>query len=269
MRRNQEVLMLLAVDIGNTNIVFGVHDGGTWLHHWRVRTVRDKMADEYGVLLRALLREADLGMTDFDHVAIASVVPPLTGRMMEMLAAQTSGMPLVINHETARALTFAVDNPAEVGADLIADAVAAYDRTHDACIVVDFGTATTFTAVSEEGVFQGVAIAPGLNLAASALAGRTAQLPQIPLSAPPHAIGTNTVHAIQAGVVLGYVGLVEGMVARFRSEMGTKAQVIATGGLSSIVAPLTDCFSAVDPWLTLDGIRIIAEHTFADRPSAC
>lgn len=256
--------MLLAVDIGNTNIVFGVHDGIKWLHHWRVRTVRDKMSDEYGVLLRALMREAGLGMGAFDHVAIASVVPPLTGRLRTLLAAESPGVPLVIGHETSAMLAFAVDNPAEVGADLIANAVAAYDRVHDACIVVDFGTATTFTAVSQEGVFQGVAIAPGLNLAAGALASGTAQLPQVPLSAPPHAIGTNTVHAIQAGVVLGYVGLVEGMVARFRDEMGAQAQVIATGGLSSIVAPLTGCFSAVDPWLTLDGIRIIAEHTFAD-----
>ena len=150
------------------------------------------------------------------------------------------------------------DNPIEVGADLIANAVAAYERFHDACIVVDFGTATTFTAVSAAAEFLGVAIAPGVNLAASALAGGTAQLPLTALTPPPRAIGTNTIHAIQSGVVLGYVGLVEGMIDRIRAELREDAPVVATGGLSRLIAPLTDRFSDIDPWLTLDGIRLIA-----------
>ncbi|MGC9346974.1 MAG: type III pantothenate kinase [Anaerolineae bacterium] len=252
--------MLLAMDIGNTNVVFGVHDGARWIHHWRVRTVRDKMADEYGVLLRMLLGEADLVMTSFDRIAISSVVPPLTGRMEEMIADQTSVAPLVISHDVVQGLTFAVDNPSEVGADLMANAVAAYARVRGACVIVDFGTATTFTAVSETMTFLGVAIAPGVNLAASALAGGTAQLPQIRLEVPPRAIGTNTVRAIQSGILLGYVGLVEGMISRFEAEIGGDVQVLATGGLSSVIAPLTKRFSMVDPWLTLDGVRIIVEH---------
>ncbi len=262
--------MLLAVDIGNTNILFGVHDGSDWSHHWRVRTVRDKMADEYGVLVRALLREASLALADFDRIVIASVVPPLTGRIEEMLADETSVTPLVISHSVDTGLRYAIDNPAELGADLIADAVAANARLEEACIVVDFGTATTFTAIAADAVVLGVAIAPGMNLAASALAGGTAQLPQIRLSPPGRAIGRNTVDSIRSGVVLGYVGLVEGMISRFQAEMmqssagispsGSDIKVLATGGLSSIIAPLTRRFYAVDPWLTLDGIRIIGER---------
>ncbi len=252
--------MLLAVDIGNTNVVFGVFDGTGWRHHWRVRTVREKMADEYGVLFRGLLGERGLAMRDFERIVIASVVPPLTGRIEEMIADESAADPLVINHTTDTGLTFAVDNPAEVGADLIANAVAAYQRVRGACIVVDFGTAATFTAVSVDATFLGVAIAPGMNLAASALAGGTAQLPQVRLSSPTQVIGTNTVRAIQSGVMFGYVGLVEGIIDRFRAEMGTTAPVIATGGLSSLISPLTNRFSAVDPWLTLDGIRIIGER---------
>jgi type III pantothenate kinase len=251
--------MLLAMDVGNTNVMIGVHDGIAWRHHWRVRTVRDKMADEYGVLIRALLREVDLTMADFDRIVIASVVPPLTGRIEEMLAGESPVVPLVINHTVEMGLRFAVDNPAELGADLIADAVAAYKRLKGACIVVDFGTATTFTAVSDGPVLMGVAIAPGINLAASALSGGTAQLPQVRLTPPARAIGTNTVHSIQSGILLGYVGLVEGMIRRFRAEMCEEAPVIATGGLSSIIAPLTELFAVVDPWLTLDGVRLIGE----------
>lgn len=256
--------MLLAVDIGNTNIVFGAHDGEQWLRHWRVRTVRDKMPDEYGVLLRTFLGEVALTFEDFDRLVISSVVPPVTGTIREMLMAQTSLEPLIVSHTVATGLTFAVDNPAEVGADLIANAVAAYARFQRACVIVDFGTATTFTAVSAKAEFLGVAIAPGVNLAASALAGGTAQLPQIYLAAPPKAIGTNTVHAIQSGIVLGYLALVEGIIDRFLMEFsstngsGSAVTVVATGGLSRLIAPLSDCFTEVDERLTLEGIRLIA-----------
>ncbi len=257
--------MLLAVDVGNTNVVFGVHDGECWLHHWRVRTVRDKMPDEYGALLRMLLREAEMTMAAFDRIAMASVVPPLTGRMEEMFAEQTALTPLVVSHEVKTGLTFAVDNPSEVGADLIADAVAALALNSGPCVVVDFGTATTFTAVSGMGTFMGVAIAPGVNLSAAALSGGTAQLPQVRLQAPPQALGTNTIHAIQSGVLLGYVSMVEGMLARFEREVTNRlgidtVTILATGGLANVIAPLTDALSWVEPWLTLDGIRMIAEQ---------
>lgn len=250
--------MLLAVNVGNTNIVFGIHDGEKWLRHWRVRTVRDKMPDEYGVLFRDFLREAGVALDALEQAAISSVVPPITDRMEEMLVAQTGVTPLIISTAVKTGLTFALDNPAELGADLVADGVAAYDRVRDACIVVDFGTATTFSAVSADATFLGVAIAPGVNLAMSALAGGTAQLPQIRLIAPPHPIGTNTVHSIQSGIVLGYVGMVESLIARFREQMGVPAPALATGGLARLIAPLTCCFVAVDERLTLDGIRLIA-----------
>ncbi|MBN1873850.1 MAG: type III pantothenate kinase [Anaerolineae bacterium] len=263
--------MLLAVDIGNTNIVFGIHDGIDWLNHWRIRTVRDKMPDEYAVLFREFLREAGqarvqmqasgqlpaFGYT-FDQVVLSSVVPPLTGRMEEMLTAQTGIQPLIVNHKINTGLRFAVDNPQEVGADLIANAVAAYERFHTACIAVDFGTATTFTAVSADAVFLGVAIAPGVNLAAAALAGGTAQLPQIQIAPPPNPIGTNTVHAIQSGIVLGYVGLIEAIIKRFCEQIGHDVPVAATGGLARLIAPLTQRFAVVDEWLTLEGVRLIA-----------
>ncbi len=250
--------MLLAVNVGNTNIVFGIHDGEQWLRHWRVRTVRDKMPDEYGVLFRDFLREADVALDSLEQVAISSVVPPITDRMEEMLVEQTGVTPLIVSTAVKTGLTFAIDNPAELGADLVADGVAAYDRVRDACIVVDFGTATTFSAVSADATYLGVAIAPGINMAMSALAGGTAQLPQIRLSAPPRPIGTNTVHSIQSGIVLGYVGMVESLIARFREQMGVPAQALATGGLARLIAPLTSCFTATDEWLTLDGIRLIA-----------
>ncbi len=250
--------MLLAVDVGNTNVVFGVHDGDRWLHQWRVRTVREKMPDEYAVLFRGFTREAGLSMDGFDQVVLSSVVPPLTGKMEEMLVAQTGSAPLVVSYRVRTGLSFAgIPNPAEVGADLIADAVAAYTRYAGAAIVVDFGTATTFVAVSGVGEFRGVAITPGLNLAMGALAGGAAQLPHIHLAPPPQAIGTNTIEAIQSGIILGYVGLVEGLIDRFQEELGGEAHVVATGGLARLVAPLTDRFADVDLWLTLDGVRLI------------
>ncbi|MDF1516157.1 MAG: type III pantothenate kinase [Anaerolineae bacterium] len=251
--------MLLAVDVGNTNIVFGVYDQGKWIHNWRIRTIRDKMPDEYGIMLVSLLREVDLSVDQFETIALCSVVPPLTGYMEEMFEMYTPIQPLIINHQVETGLTFKVDNPAEVGVDLIADAVAAYHLFHDACVVVDFGTATSFTAVSAQAEFLGVSIAPGVKLAASALSGGTAQLPLVRLSAPPSAIGTNTVHAIQSGVLLGYLSLVEGMLERFAAELPIDGRIVATGGFAAVIAPLTDKFRMVDKLLTLDGIRLIAE----------
>jgi type III pantothenate kinase len=252
--------MLLAVDIGNSNVVFGVHDGERWAHHWRVRTVRDKMPDEYGVLFKTFMRDANLNEGHFEQIAISSVVPPLTGRIAEMLESHTDVAPLIIGHRVDTGLTLAVDNPAEVGADIIANAASAYARFERACIAVDFGTASTFSAISDDAAFLGVAIAPGLNIAAAALTGGTAQLPQVDLTTPGggSVIGTNTVDAIQAGVMWGYVGLVEGLIDRLREELGADVPVIATGGLSRRIAPLTDRFAVVDPWLTLEGVRRIA-----------
>ncbi len=250
-------LMLLAIDIGNTNIVFGVHNGETWSHHWRVQTVRKRMPDEYAVLFRDFLSEAGLTLRDIDRSVLSSVVPPLTRGIAEMVASRTGHAPVVVSAALDLGIRIVTDQPERVGSDLIANAVAGYQRARGNCIVVDFGTATTFTAVAEPGELRGVAIAAGLNTTADALVGHTAQLPQIELIPPPSVIGRNTIHAMQAGLVLGHLAMVEGLVTRFKRELGT-ARVIATGGLSSVLGPHTDCFDEIEPWLTLDGLRLIA-----------
>lgn len=252
--------MLLAIDVGNTNIAFGVYDRSRWTDHWRIRTVPDKMPDEYAVLFRDLMRDRDLKMRDIQRVVVGSVVPPLTGTLAEMLRCQVGQEPLVVGPGVRTGLRIRTDNPAEVGADLVANAVAAYARFQSNCIVVDFGTALTFTAVKEPGDLLGVAIAPGLNSAASALFRNTAQLPYVRLIPPPAVIGRNTTHSIQSGIVFGYIGLVKALVERMRSELAGQALAIATGGLAQIIAPLSDQFTALDPWLTLEGLRIIAER---------
>ncbi len=252
--------MLLAIDIGNTNIVFGVHDGTAWSRHWRVQTVRERMPDEYAVMFRSFLREAGLDLDSFDQAVLSSVVPQLTQDIADMVAQRMGREPLIVRpSQTVTGIEIRTENPERVGSDLVADAVAAYDVFQSDCIVVDFGTATTFTAVARPGVLLGVAIAAGLQVTASALVARTAQLPQVELVPPPSVIGRNTVHAMQAGLVFGYVAMVEGLIARIKAELHD-AHVIATGGLAAVIDPLTDCFDVVNPWLTLDGLRLIAER---------
>ena len=250
--------MLLAIDVGNTNIAFGIYDQGQWRDHWRIRTVPDKMPDEYAVLFRDMIRDGGLAMDDLDRAALCSVVPPLTGTLAEMLEGQMGQAPLVVGPGVRTGLRIRTDNPAEVGADLVANAVAAYTRFECNCIVVDFGTALTFTAVAVPGDLVGVAIAPGLNSAAGALSSNTAQLPRVQLVPPPAAIGRNTTHSIQSGLVFGYIGLVEALIGRMREELGEGTMAVATGGLARIIAPLTDQFAVIDPWLTLEGVRLIA-----------
>lgn len=252
--------MLLAIDVGNTNIAFGVYDQNTWRHHWRIRTVPDKMPDEYAVLLRDLMRDSNLSMRDMEYVVLSSVVPPLTGTLADMLRRQMGKEPLVVGAGLRTGIRIRTDNPAEVGADLVANAVAAFARYQDHCIVVDFGTALTFTAVAHPGDLVGVAIAPGLYSAAGALSRNTAQLPRVQLIPPPAAIGRNTIHSIQSGIVFGYIGLVEGLLKRIRGELGGQARAIATGGLAHVIAPLTAEIDDIDAWLTLDGLRLIAER---------
>lgn len=252
--------MLLAIDIGNTNIALGLWRRGAWTQQWRIRTVPDKMPDEYAVLLHSLLREAGLRLADVEQVILSSVVPPLTGVFAELLQRQLPRPPLIVGPGVRTGIRIRTENPAEVGADLVANAVAAYARFGDHCIAVDFGTALTFTAIAAPGDLLGVAIAPGLNTALRALFGNTAQLPLVRLEVPPAAIGRNTTHSIQSGIVFGYIGLVEAVIRRMRAELGGRAQVIATGGLAQVIAPLSDEFAAIDPWLTLEGLRLIAER---------
>jgi len=255
--------MLLCVDIGNTNVVLGLWCEGAWCAHWRMRTVRDQMADEYAMLIKAFLRDRGYEPSHITRVVMASVVPPLTPVFLDVFRRYLATEPLVVGPGVRSGLRIRIDNPVELGADLVADAVAAYTRFHTACIVVDFGTATTFSAVSKEGDFMGVAIAPGMGVAAEALSSRTAQLPRVSLVPPPAAIGKNTVHSMQSGLVFGYIGLIEGLIERLSAELGGDAQVIATGGLSSVLAPLTRHIHAVDPWLTLEGLRLISERNAA------
>ena len=252
--------MLLCIDIGNTNMVIGLWNEGNWLAQWRVRTAHDKMPDEYAVLLKTLLRDRDYELENVTRVAIASVVPHLKTVFQDLFNSYLGIKPLILGPGVHTGISIRIDNPAELGADLVADAVAAYERLHTTCIIVDFGTATTFSAVSEDGEFLGVSIAPGIEVAAEALARQTAQLPHIRLIPPPKVIGKNTTHSMQSGLIFGYIGLVEGLIRRIRIELGGKAVVIATGGLSKVFAPLTDEITIIDQELTLEGLRIISER---------
>jgi type III pantothenate kinase len=250
--------MLLCVDVGNTNIVLGLCSDHEWLARWRIQTAREMMADEYAMLLKSLVGDAGYQLPQVKQIVLASVVPPLTVTFRELVDRYLHINPVVVGPGLRTGLRIRIDNPVELGADLVANAVAAYDRFHASCVIVDFGTATTFSAVAQNGDFLGVAIAPGLGLAAEALSSRTAQLPRVGLVPPPNAIGRNTVHSMQSGLVYGYVGLIEGLVGRIRDELGRSATVVATGGLSRTIAPLTPSIQHVDPWLTLEGLRLIA-----------
>jgi type III pantothenate kinase len=252
--------MLLAIDIGNSNIVFGLYGSRGWIDHWRIHTDHNKMPDEYAVLFRDILREESVAREAIGTTIISSVVPHLTEKIREVTQTLTGKDPLIVGPGIKTGIKIRTDNPSEVGSDLVCNAVAAYERVKGNCIVVDFGTALTFTAVNDKGDLMGVAIAPGIQAGAGALAASTAQLPQVWLQEPEHAIGKNTTQSIRSGILFGYAGLVEGLIRRIRAELGGEATVIATGGRASVIAPLTDCITLVEPWLILEGLRLIAER---------
>ncbi len=256
--------MLMAISVGNSHIALGAWDAGSWRKRWRIQTVHARTADEYRIVLRELFASADLDPRQVRSSIIASVVPPLTGTMEQTVLELCGQTPMLLGPGMVTGLKITTENPAEVGADLVANAVAAHARFNGSCVVVDFGTALSFTAVAGSGELRGVAIAPGLSASVDALARTTAQLPRIPLAPPPQAIGRNTVHSIQSGVVLGCVALVEGMIGRMRAELGADARVIATGGQSPLIAPLLAEPVVVEPWLTLEGLRIIAARSSID-----
>ena len=249
--------MLLCIDVGNTNIVLCMYRGDELVTHWRVSTDSQKMPDEYGVLLLELLATRQMTVGQIDGVILASVVPPVTDLVTEMLQAYVGREPLIVGAGIKTGVAVRYDSPRDVGADRIVDAAAAYKLYGGPACIVDFGTATTFNALAANGDYLGGAIAPGVRVAAEALFQRTAKLPRIDLRRPKHAIGSNTVEAMHSGILWGYVGLVEGMVARFRKELGDDMRVIGTGGLSGLIAEETDVFDVVDPWLTLKGLKII------------
>ncbi|OGO39244.1 MAG: pantothenate kinase [Chloroflexi bacterium RBG_16_57_11] len=249
--------MLLAIDLGNTNLTLGLYDGEELGPRWRLATVHDRMPDEYGLQILGLLSHADHNPEELTGVCLASVVPPLTGRLVEACRNYLNQEPLVVDAGVKTGVRIRYEDPRAVGADRIMDAAAVQHYYGGPACVVDFGTATTFDAISAEGDYLGGAIAPGIGIAAEALYLHTAKLARVDLQRPPSAIGRNTVHAMQSGLLFGYVALVEGMVARFRSELGPKMKVIATGGLAEIIARETSVLEIIAPWLTLDGLRIV------------
>lgn len=250
--------MLLAVDIGNTNIVFGVHKKDKWINDWRIQTDQFKMADEYRVIFSSLLSDSKINISEINEVIISSVVPalvyPFTEMLSELLPESKIG---ILGPENYSKLPVKILNPYQIGSDLVANAVAAYYKYGNLTMIVDFGTALTFTTIGKDSEIKGVAIAPGLNTAVSALAGKTAQLPQIHLSAPPSVMGENTVHAIQSGVIYGFSGLVDSIIERTQAELNEKIKVIATGGLSHVISPLTKNVKTIEPLLTLDGLNLV------------
>ena len=245
--------MLLAVDIGNTVTTLGVFENEKLRATWRVATVIHRMVDEYAALLLNLLHHQGLDESDIKEVVLCSVVPPLTATFEELFQRYFHISPLVVGAGVKTGVRIRMDNPKEVGADRIANTAAAHYLYRGPIIIVDMGTATTFDTVSKEGDYLGGAIAPGINTAAEALFTRAAMLPRVELVHPKQAIGTNTIAAMQSGIVFGYVGLVEGVVARIQQELGEKAKVVATGGYAKLIAKETAVIDEVSPDLTLVG----------------
>jgi type III pantothenate kinase len=263
--------MLMVIDIGNTNIVVGLFHDEELIHDWRFYTDPRRTDDEYSSILRSLFRDSGITPSSIDKTIISSVVPTLNDTFVQMIEKMLGKTPVVLGPALYPKLPVRVPETAihEIGTDIVCDAVAAWTRYKSACIVIDFGTALTFTAIDYMGNIKGVAIAPGLGTALKALFRDTAQLPSVPLEIPPSSLGTNTIHSIQSGVVLGYQGLVESMVSRMRKDLGAtdsahasgSIPAIATGGLSHVLKPVTTAFDDIDIMLTLRGLRLIAEIT--------
>ncbi len=249
--------MLLAIDIGNSNIAMGLYDGDRPGPRWRLATDHARMPDEYGILMIHLFQHARITPGDVHAIAMASVVPPLTGTLVQACQTYLGRVPLIVDMGMKTGVRVRYEDPKQVGADRVVDAAAVHKLYGGPACIVDFGTATTFDAVSASGEYIGGAIAPGIGIAAEALFQSAAKLPKVDLRRPPSAVGRNTVHSIQSGLLFGYVGLVEGMVERFRAELGPKMKVVGTGWLVETIAKETRVIGIVAPWLTLDGLKII------------
>ena len=252
--------MLLAIDAGNTNITLGLFREQQLIAQWRLLTERERSSADYGSDVRGLFERADIDYKEVDGIAIASVVPPLDGALRQ-IAASFSLKPLFVDHTTDTGLKLLYHPPSDLGADRIVDAVAAMNKYGTPCIVVDFGTATTFNAVSKDGEFLGGAISPGLFTCADALFARAAKLPRVEFVRPPAAVGTSTVEAMQSGIYYGYAGLVDGVLARMLEDMGAVSRIVATGGLATRIADASQYIDAIDETLTLDGLRIVYERS--------
>lgn len=252
--------MMLAVDIGNTDVTLGLYKEGNWSYMWRLSSALNHPELFYGIKLREFFFESGLQTNDVQKIVVSSVVPDLTDRIINVVETLFEKQPIVLGPDVYAKLPIEVLNPYEIGSDLVSNALAAYSRFKANCIVVDFGTALTFTTIDAKGKIIGVAIAPGLKTAIRSLSQNTAKLFDVPLELPASALGKNTVHAIQAGILIGYEGLVSSMLKRIKTELNDpKCATVATGGLSSIITSIKDQFTEVDKNLTLDGLRIISE----------
>ena len=254
--------MLLAIDIGNSNVVCGLSDNNHWAEQFRLHTVANKTADEYEVIYRTLLASRNIDLKQIDRVVVSSVVPSLTLPVRDMIKKLFGQDALILSPDIYPKLDIGIQNPYDIGSDLVANAVAAHSKYKGNCIVVDFGTALTFTAIKADGNLLGVSIAPGLKTAMASLSQNTAKLPNVDIAAPPSCIGKNTTHALQAGIVMGYKGLVEYLLKEIIAELEGKTTVIATGGLSNVMLPIVDGFDQHEPTLTLDGLKIIGNKFY-------
>lgn len=250
--------MLFCIDIGNTNIVLGVADKDKVLEHWRIRTETDATADELGILIGNLFRSFQIKMSDITDIIISCVVPPLLNAFEELARRYFNIMPMIVGLGLKTGMPIHVDNPKEVGADRIVNAVAAYEKYRTGLIVVDFGTATTFDCISNEGAYIGGAIAPGVTISCEALFQKASKLPRVEIfSKPKNVIGKDTISSMNVGIIYGYAGLVDGIVNRIKKEVGHDLTVIATGGLAALICEESESIDHVEEFLTLEGLMII------------
>ncbi|NLL52585.1 MAG: type III pantothenate kinase [Peptococcaceae bacterium] len=251
--------MLLVIDVGNTNIVLGVYAEKKLVHHWRTSTDKSKTDDEYAVLVKNFFNFVGLSFTDIDGAIISSVVPPLTSSMETMAEKYFNVKPLVVGPGIKTGISIVYDNPREIGADRIVNAVAAFNKYGGPLVIVDFGTATTFCAISEKGEYLGGAIAPGIRISNEALFQRASKLPRVEIIKPKNIIGKNTVSGMQAGIFYGFCGQVDRIARVMKEELGGNVKIIATGGLAELIAAGSEMIDIIDPFLTLEGLLSIYE----------
>ncbi len=256
--------MLLVFDIGNSNIVLGTYEGKKLMRHWRISTDRQKTGDEYGMLINELFRFHNISMSDITNIVISSVVPPLVVPLFKMCQRYFGIKPLLVGPGIKTGIKLKYENPRDIGADRIVNVIGAYEQYGGPLIVVDIGTATTFDVVSEKGDFLGGAIAPGIGISTEALFQRAAKLPRIELVTPKTVVCHNTISGIQAGIIYGAVGQIDGIVTRIKKEMNMEMKVVATGGLANMIAKESKTIDKTDHFLTLTGLRIVYERNCSD-----